>query len=414
MIKFIYIFFLAWAFNLNCIAQTRMELEKKRKSLSSQINKTNQLLKKATVSKKIAQKNIHVLKEQIGSKQELIFDLKQELDSTEQSVDRKIAIIEAMEIDLNMLKTNYKKLIRALYRLTINQSNSSYQFASNSSNIAFMQLTYLQHLEKHRKKQVRYVSKTQESLINRINFIENLTLDKNIQLQKEYEQQETIVNKIEGNGLKVVQLKKEERRLRSKLKHKKHLKYQMSKKIEKIIHQQIANAKTEARVHSNKKKGKTKKALESRTKVKSNSAVKLSKNTFAKQKGELISPIYEGVVVGRFGKYKHPKFKDIEVVNNGIDIKGKHNSVVRNVFEGTVVSVFAIPGLNNAVMVKHGDYFTTYSNIAKVYVKKGDELKTGEQIGTIGRDSNEGGYILHFEIWRNKRKENPALWIKKT
>ncbi|HIA37671.1 MAG TPA: M23 family metallopeptidase, partial [Flavobacteriales bacterium] len=56
---------------------------------------------------------------------------------------------------------------------------------------------------------------------------------------------------------------------------------------------------------------------------------------------------------------------------------------------------------------------TTYSNIAKVHVKKGEKLKTGGQIGTIGRDSNEEGYVLHFEIWRNKSKENPGVWVKK-
>ena len=64
-------------------------------------------------------------------------------------------------------------------------------------------------------------------------------------------------------------------------------------------------------------------------------------------------------------------------------------------------------------MVKHGDYYTTYSNIAKVYVKKGDHLRTGGQIGTIGRDTNAGGHFMHFELWRNKTKENPSSWIKK-
>ena len=72
-----------------------------------------------------------------------------------------------------------------------------------------------------------------------------------------------------------------------------------------------------------------------------------------------------------------------------------------------------MPGQNNAVMINHGDYYTTYTNIAKVYVKKGQKIRTGGQLGTIGRGLNGAGYIMHFEIWKNKNKENPKLWLKK-
>ncbi len=133
---------------------------------------------------------------------------------------------------------------------------------------------------------------------------------------------------------------------------------------------------------------------------------------FAAQRGNLLSPIYHGKIVGRYGQYAHPTFKDVMINNNGIDLSGQYNSVVRNVYTGTVVSVFAIPGLNNAVMVKHGDYYTTYSNVAKVYVKQGQRLQTGGQIGTIGRAAKGGGYLLHFELWYNKQKQNPLPWIR--
>ena len=134
MINLLNILLLVWIFSLNCFGQSRIELEKKRKSLGYQINKTNQLLSKASVSKKTAQQNIHVLKVQIDSKQALIVELGQELDSSDYSIDRKIAVIEALEIDLSKLKANYKKMIRLLYRHAIDKSKSSFHFASNRSN----------------------------------------------------------------------------------------------------------------------------------------------------------------------------------------------------------------------------------------------------------------------------------------
>jgi murein DD-endopeptidase MepM/ murein hydrolase activator NlpD len=76
------------------------------------------------------------------------------------------------------------------------------------------------------------------------------------------------------------------------------------------------------------------------------------------------------------------------------------------------VSVFAVPGNGNAVMLKHGDYYSTYSNLEQVSVKRGDNVKSAAQLGTVGKDSNTGNYLLHFEIWEGKNKENPEDWLR--
>jgi murein DD-endopeptidase MepM/ murein hydrolase activator NlpD len=63
-------------------------------------------------------------------------------------------------------------------------------------------------------------------------------------------------------------------------------------------------------------------------------------------------------------------------------------------------------------MLKHGEYYSAYSNLESVSVKRGDKLKSGAQLGIVGKDSNTGSYLLHFEIWEGKNKEDPEDWLK--
>ncbi len=419
---FIIMLFLCLGISLS--AQSRSELEKKRKTVNSQIHKTNSKLVKTKSSRKSTLQQLKELKEQILSRQEMIDILSGNIDTLNLSIDRKLIVVGQLEEDLYKLKANYKKIIRHLYRQKVGGTTLSFLFSPSGFNKKFQQWIYLHHLREHKTLEASYVSGTQENLSKSINKLENQKSDNMELLASEMEQQSSISKEIEDKGKKVSALKKQEKKLRNDLKRKKRYKTQMSKKIEQIIHNQIAKAKREARKRKKPKpkpKPKTKKKAkpkpgkpgQANTTKKNKTPYKESSNSaFASQKGKLISPVYQGKISGRFGRSRHPNIKDVYIYNNGIDIRGQYNSVIRNVFEGIVVDIFTVPGQNNAVMLRHGDYFTTYSNIAKVYVKKGEKLRTGGQIGTIGRDTNAGGYFMHFEIWRNKNKENPELWIK--
>jgi murein DD-endopeptidase MepM/ murein hydrolase activator NlpD len=100
------------------------------------------------------------------------------------------------------------------------------------------------------------------------------------------------------------------------------------------------------------------------------------------------------------------------VKNNGIDIATSANSEARAVFKGKVVSVTTISNTNIAVIIKHGNWFTVYSNLEKVYVTKGDEVTGKEPLGLI-HTNLKGKTELHFEVWNGKHKQNPYYWILK-
>jgi len=99
------------------------------------------------------------------------------------------------------------------------------------------------------------------------------------------------------------------------------------------------------------------------------------------------------------------------VENNGVDIKTVPGADARAVFGGTVVSVFFLPTTQNCVIVKHGEFFTVYSNIETVTVKPNQTIGVKQSIGSLHTDKNEDITKVHLEIWRGKDKMDPESWL---
>ena len=127
-------------------------------------------------------------------------------------------------------------------------------------------------------------------------------------------------------------------------------------------------------------------------------------------KGRLPWPVDKGFVSETFGVHKHPVLKHVQTKNNGIDIATSAGNKARAVFSGKVVSVIPITKTNIAIIIKHGEYFTVYSNLEKVYVAKNESVTKKQIIGKI-HTNLQGKTELHFEVWRGKTLQNPAYWL---
>ena len=128
------------------------------------------------------------------------------------------------------------------------------------------------------------------------------------------------------------------------------------KSIKKIIEREIAEAKK--RAEEEKRKGGI--GLTPKT-------VKLSKD-FLNNKGKLPWPVTRGMVSGKFGNQKHEVYEHLTTINNGIDILTNKGTKARAVFNGKVAAVIVLPGGKKAVLIQHGEFFTMYSNLSKVFV----------------------------------------------
>ena len=183
-------------------------------------------------------------------------------------------------------------------------------------------------------------------------------------------------------------------------------------KMEAAEKAKIAASKAEAaRVNAEavaKKTESEKKAVAERA-IASAGAGSSASNSFAENRGRLSFPVHRGRVTQRFGRQPHPVYKGVVIENNGIKIAVEAGTKARSVFAGVVVNVLASGG-SKTVMVKHGNYFTIYSNLASTYVSKNQTIPAGTNIGEVGLDF-DGTYTLDFQIWNQTNPVDPLSWV---
>ena len=133
--------------------------------------------------------------------------------------------------------------------------------------------------------------------------------------------------------------------------------------------------------------------------------------TFASKMGKLRWPVSEGAVVARFGNQIHPTLKTV-TQNTGIDIAVTSGSAVTAVAEAEVSTIWWLPGYGNLVILNHYDgYRTVYAHLSDINVTEGQKVDEGDLLGTSGETVD--GPRMHFEVWKEREKQNPALWLSK-
>ena len=135
--------------------------------------------------------------------------------------------------------------------------------------------------------------------------------------------------------------------------------------------------------------------------------------SFAKNKGKLPFPVAGHYrIVGHFGLHKHPEFKYLDKNNLGIDIETLPGTKARAVFNGTVARVFSFGGATKALMIRHGEYYTVYTGLIGVYVKAGDKISAGQDLGLIYSDPQDNKRTrLSFQIRKESEKLDPEQWL---
>ena len=155
-----------------------------------------------------------------------------------------------------------------------------------------------------------------------------------------------------------------------------------------------------------------KKLLEKERLAEEHRKARINNKKFELNRGKLSWPIEKGFVSRKFGMQEHPSIPGIKVNNPGVGLQTQKGAKVMVVFEGKVMTVAEIPGAGKLVMISHGDYYTVYSKLKTVLVKKGDKVDYRQILGTVNT-SSQGLTELGFQIWKEMEKENPENWLIK-
>lgn len=395
-------------------SQSKKELEKKKDQIQKDIDYTNQLLNLTKKSKTTSLSHLVTLNKKISYRNDLIKTINTELHVVDKEIGGVATNIDSLNNRLDRLKLQYTQMLYYAYKNQNSYSRLMFLFSSEGFNQAFKRLIYLRQLSDYRLRQRDLIVELQDSLNGKKNKLQVIRIDKKGLLALEHKQRKELDNEKKEQVTVLNKLTSKEKKLRSEIKEKQRKQQQLSSKIEDIIKKEIESARASAK----KKNASTMTASKSTRKLESTNAsvllntpatIKLSSD-FENNKGQLPWPVEKGIISSSFGKHAHPVWHDVTINNNGIDINSSKGAKARAIFEGKVIYVIQVYD-KFAVLVQHGEYFTLYSNLEKVFVKTEDKVITKQPIGIVQTNDEEGKTEIHLEIWKGSSKMDPEAWI---
>ncbi len=119
----------------------------------------------------------------------------------------------------------------------------------------------------------------------------------------------------------------------------------------------------------------------------------------------------EGYVSSSYGHRASP-FTGRRQMHTGIDIAAPRGTSILAAADGVVTFSGRMAGYGRVIVVTHGFGFKTfYGHNQKNKVRKGERVKRGQVIGTVGNSGYSTGSHLHYEVLVKDRTINPLKYI---
>ncbi len=370
-------------------AQTeRQRLEKEKQEIQDRILETQKILSQTSSEKNNSLGRLRALNNQIKSRVSLVNAIKGEVTLLDEEIAEDQSIIDAMENDLNALVDEYGQMIYATQKTSSGFNQLTFLFASGTFNQLFMRMKYIKQYGEARKKQVEQIQIVQQSLNEQIIEVETQKSSKQRLLNEELSENRKLSNLQSEQRSLVTKLEQQENNIRQDLARQRASEQELSDRINAIIEAERLAALA--------------------------SAVDMSdiNAAFEGEKGRLPWPVDQGFVSSKYGKHRHPTLRTVMLTNKGIDIQTTKNASVKSVFPGKVSAIMSIPGQGNTVLIQHGEYFTAYSKLKAVVVKKGEQVQAQQILGQVLTDNNDVSEVK-FKVFDQKTTVNPETWLER-
>ena len=373
-------------------------LEAQRLKLKKEIKQINNLLFSNTKIRKIALNEVENIETRLNVRLELIKVTNQQANLLTRRININQRNIENQRKELDELKKEYAKMIQKSYASKSLQNRLMFLFSSENFLQAYRRIQYLKQYARYRRKQGLEISEKTKLLqnLNQVLIEENEKKTKLINDNREIRKKLVQEQKRQQELINTLRLK--QNTLRTQIEKKQKQRQRIDKEINRLIREAIAE--------SNRISGKKSREIFQLT-----PEAKLIAENFQENKGRLPWPLEKGVVTQGFGRQRHPVVKTTIIQSNGVTISTEPFAKVRAVFEGEVMSVIIIKGSNPSVLIRHGSYITLYTNLSKLYVKKGEKVSSKQVIGEVFTNQQTGRTQLQFGIFNNIKALNPKDWV---
>jgi len=374
-------------------AQDRKQLESKRNKLIEQIEYTNKLLKQSQKTKTATLEDFKLIQKQVRAREDLLNNLRSELKKLDAELDLFADSIALLEERILEQEKVIRKISQEQYLWKSGHSEWAFVLSAGSWQAALLRWNLLSQWRGNAARQIEAWEQNKQDMADLLEQRRLMREDQSVLMADAEKNVQALASEAKVKKASLDQLEKQERNLRADLERKNKERTALNKAIEAAIVAELRAAEAE--------KGSMRDAPE---------IARLSKS-FEDNKGKLPWPLQKGVITGHFGKHPHPTLKQVTIVNNGIDIRTEPGAQARSLFDGKVVGVKFIPGYEQMVIIQHGSYYTVYSKLDAVSVEKGQQVKTGQVLGTVWQNQNSGIFELHLEIWNGKKQMDPEAWI---
>ena len=417
ILKF-FLVFIFLCFAGQAFGQSSAELRRRKESLSREIETLSKSLNQTKSIKKLSLKQVKVLTTQIRLREEKINTINSEVRLLNNQISDNSSTVRSLQSQLAKLKKEYSGMVLFAFRNQSSYSKLMFIFASRDFNQAYKRLKYLQQFTEYRKKQVAYIQETESDLNVKIVELDHNKKEKSNLLSDQQQEKQTL-GKEKNNQSRVLSgLSQQEKQLKKELKQKQVESSRLNRAIQNAINREIEEARRRAeeeeraaaaKARAENKEAPTTKAISKGSSILAATpeSAKLSSD-FLGSRGDLPWPVTSGIITEGFGIHRYGE--NVTTENNGVDIKTAEGAAVRAVFSGEVAAVQNFAG-SFAVLLRHGEYFTVYSNLRSVSVSKGQKVGLKQNLGTVLTDPNDNTTEVHFEVRKGAIPLNPSSWL---
>lgn len=415
----------------------RAELEREKKEIQDELREIQQVYDKVKGQTRQSLSQLNMVKRKIALQERYISNINKELKYIDDDIYLSNLEIYRLQKQLDTLKSQYARTVVYAYKNRSSFDYVNFIFSATSFNDALRRVAYLKSYRSYREKQVSTINETQALIAKRQQQQLVRKEQKSQTLETQNKQRSELADQKKEKDAVVSKLMTQENDLKKQIATRKKRDRDIQNAIAAIIRREIETAKKEeaARKEAERKALAANNTPVTRTPNNSNSNsapttpaatppaskpasylelnatdVALGKN-FAENRGKLPWPVDNGFVKVPFGRYTIEK-TDLVGDNPGLTIGTQVGASVKAIFDGEVSAIHNY-GDGAAVVIRHGKYFTSYSNLSSVNVSKGTVVKRGQVIGRAGESDDGAGGQVDFMLMIETNNVNPAVWLRR-
>ncbi len=397
---FVFIGLLLCSISANSQSQKQIELEAKRQQLQKEIEQINTLLFTDKKKEKSVISQVEDLNYKVNVRKNLIKVTNDQANLLTREINTNQKEISSLRDQLKLLKEDYGAMIVRSYKSRSDQSKVMFLLSSDNFKQAYKRLQYIKQYANYQQEQGEKIKVKTQKLQDLNTALLQQKKDKEKLIEENRIAKNRLDDELKQQNVLVASIRKNLSAYSSQMKKKQQEADKIDREIDRLIREAIAE--------SNKKAGNS--SSSSNEYALTAEAKALAAN-FESNKGKLSWPVEKGVVKLRYGKQPSPIDNTVTINSNGVRIATEEGAKVRAVFDGEVSGIVVIKNANPAVIIRHGNYFTIYKNLSKIFVKQGDKVSTKQVIGEVFTNKNNGETILGFGVNKNSNTEDPGNWI---